>query len=153
MSVVYLNVVCIILNFILQVQFCRLSLFGICLILCRCQTKHLSVYKCASVKKGQFVYYTFDDGRGRLGTDQLSTFITRNDTVATYTIQPFGIIHKYKIEWINSCEYKLTPFEPMSWADSLSQRFNPFSHKIVKVDKKYILEYAATMIDTLWIDK
>ena len=117
-----------------------------------CQAKHVTVAKCSSVRNAKFVYYTYDDGRHRLGHDKLSTFITRGDTIVTYTIQPIGITHKYKIDWINSCEYKLTPFAPMSWSDSLSQRFTPYSHKIIKVDKKYILEYAATMIDTLWID-
>jgi len=122
--------------------------------ICSCQSKHLStVNNCASIRNGQFVYFTYDDGSRRLGHDKLSTFITRTDTLVTYTIQPMGIVHTYKIDWIGSCEYKLRPFGPISWVDSLSQQFAPYTHKILKVEKKYILEYSSTMIDTFWIDK
>jgi hypothetical protein len=63
-----------------------------------CQLKRLSKSKCASTHNGQFVHYTYDDGSGRLGQPKLSTFITRTDTIVTYTT--IGISHKYKIEWV-----------------------------------------------------
>jgi hypothetical protein len=133
-------------------QLWRTSIIGLLITIFACQAKHVAVDKCSSVRNAKFVHYKYDDGTHRLGHGKLSTFITRNDSFITYTIQPIGITHTYKIEWINSCEYKLARLTPMSWSDSLSQRFAPYSHKIIKVDKNYILEYASTMIDTLWID-
>ena len=149
---IYLSVVC---NFIdTKLGLYRLYLIGFYFLLWGCKTKHpLLSDTCASIRNENFVFFTYDDGTGRLGVNKLSTFVRRTDTVVTYTIQPFDVVHKYKIEWINPCEYKLTPFGPLSVVDSLSQRFTPYTHKIIKIDKTYILEYSSTMIDTLWIDK
>lgn len=104
-----------------------------------------------TVRNGKFFKHEYNV-TGTVGWTKLSTSITRTDSFATYIIQPLGIVHRYKIDWINSCEYQLTPFGPLSWSDSLSMRFAPYSHKIIKVDKKYILETASTMVDTLWFD-
>ena len=119
-------------------------IIGLSLIICACENNN----KCSDFKTGDFILHS-----KYLNSDIL---INRKDSIQVEKIVSSGKVIINKIEWINSCEYKLQYLNvnfPISDSDLAYLRRQSINTRILKTEKDYyIAESLARGMSEPYID-
>jgi hypothetical protein len=86
---------------------------------------------CTDYKTGKFYMYS------PITKDKI--IIERNDTIQVETNANTGEVSKYKINWMNACEYKVTNLNGKTLKDGIDSFFSitPINVSIVSTGKDY----------------
>jgi hypothetical protein len=128
--------------------------FIIALLLYGCNVQKVSADTCKSLQKGRFTQHLYNtSGLGHW--KHVVVEIDRSDSIEIRTTKfPLDLTSRYKIEWLDGCQYKLHVLELKTFADTMYSQMYPkgSKHKILKTTNEYVIEKTGNSIDTLWRD-